>query len=122
MRILADTNVLLWWLAADARLRPYETALRDPHNEVYFSSISVAEISIKSTLGKLTVPTNYVEQLQKDQFDELSFTATHAAALADLPWHHRDPFDRMLLAQALVENLTIATADRGFTPYGVHLI
>ena len=122
MKALLDTNVLLWWLNDDARLRPFAATIADPTNEVLFSSVSTVEIAIKVSLGKLTVPRAYVDSLLRDDIRELEFTARHGQAVEPLPWYHRDPFDRMIIAQALTEGLPVLTADRVFHRYGVQVI
>jgi PIN domain nuclease of toxin-antitoxin system len=122
MRLLLDTNVLLWVLSGGSRLAPYRAAVADPANTVFFSAVSVAEVSLKSSLGKLEVEDGYVEALAASGYLELPFTAAHGEALASLEWRHRDPFDRMLIAQAIADNLTVATADRAFAAYPVKLL
>jgi len=122
VRILLDTNVVLWWLADAPQLKPFRAAITDPSNDVFYSAVSVAEISLKASLGKLSVPAGYTDQLDKQNIAQLPLTASHAHAIAGLPWHHRDPFDRMIIAQALTEGLTVATSDRAFGRYGVALV
>ncbi|MDR2566464.1 MAG: type II toxin-antitoxin system VapC family toxin [Bifidobacteriaceae bacterium] len=122
MRLLLDTNVLLWSLEDHPRLAPFRDAVTDGANVVFFSAMSVAEISLKSSLGKLQVEPGYADALAAAGYRELHLTARHAEAAADLPWHHRDPFDRLLIAQALVEGLTVATADRVFEQYEVRVL
>ncbi|MDR1152248.1 MAG: type II toxin-antitoxin system VapC family toxin [Bifidobacteriaceae bacterium] len=122
MKLLLDTNVLLWTLQGSPRLEPYRAAVTDPAHTVYFSAISVAEISLKSSLGKLDVQPGYVDALTAAGYVELPFTTAHAQTLATLPWHHRDPFDRLIIAQAICDNLTVATADHTFTHYRVPLL
>ncbi|QOR69490.1 type II toxin-antitoxin system VapC family toxin [Ruania alkalisoli] len=121
-RILADTHVLLWWLADDPSLRPHHRdLLADPDVAVWFSAVSITEIAIKQSLGTLSAPEGAAETLIEEGFSALPLAPEHAAALATLPWHHRDPFDRMLIAQAQVESMTIATVDRRFAGYEVLL-
>jgi PIN domain nuclease of toxin-antitoxin system len=117
MRFLADTCVMLWWLSGSRDLAPFQEAICDPDNEIFYSAVSVAEVSIKTSLGRLIVPNGYVAALEADGFSALPFTPTHGRHLAMLPWHHRDPFDRMLIAQAQVEGLRILTADKVFRDY-----
>ena len=122
MRLLLDTHVLLWWLADDRRLGADHRALiADASNTVLVSAMTVAEIAIKASLGKLDAPDDLLPTLQAGGFDELSFDSRHAEVLRTLPWHHRDPFDRMLIAQAISEQLTVLTADPHFAAYGVDL-
>lgn len=123
MRLLLDTHVLLWWAADDARLsRSWRQLIGDPEHDIFVSAISVAEISIKASLGKLTAPDELLPDLEDSGFLSLPLEAEHAARLRDLPWHHRDPFDRMLIGQAQVEQLTVATVDPQFAAYEVALL
>ncbi|MDR1808032.1 MAG: type II toxin-antitoxin system VapC family toxin [Propionibacteriaceae bacterium] len=122
MRLLLDTNVLLFSLSDDPRLAPFRDALEDPANDVFFSAVSGVEISIKASLGKLAVPADYLAAVTDQGFAELPFTAAHAGLVRDLPWHHRDPFDRMIIAQALAEGLPVATTDGAFAAYGVTML
>lgn len=123
MRILADTHVLLWWLGDDARLTTvHRGALADGGNRVWFSAVSIAEIAIKSSLGKLRAPDGAARALTDGGFRELPLTAEHAEMLRVLPWHHRDPFDRLLIAQVVAEGLALATVDSRFTAYDVDVL
>lgn len=123
MRILADTHVLLWWLADDPRLPGrHREALADGGTEVRFSAVSIAEMTIKASLGKLEAPHDVAEVLERGGFLELPFTARHATLLGALPWHHRDPFDRMLVAQAVAEGLTVASVDAQVAQYDVAVL
>jgi PIN domain nuclease of toxin-antitoxin system len=122
MRLLLDTHVLLWTLEGHARLAPFRAAVTDPGNAVFFSAVSVAEIAIKSSLGKLEVAPGYVEALVGAGYRELALTAEHAQGLAGSAWRHRDPFDRMLIAQAMAEGLTVATVDPEFAAHGVQVL
>ena len=122
MRLLLDTHVLLWWLADDPRLDVDHRALiTDASNSVFISAMTIAEIAIKTSLGKLDAPTDLLPTLETGGFDELPFESRHADLLRTLPWHHRDPFDRMLIVQAVVEQLTVLTSDPRFAAYGVEL-
>ena len=123
MRILADTHVLLWWLADDPRLPVrHREALADTSTEAHFSAVSIAEVAIKSSLRKLEAPPEVADALEHGGFLELPFTSRHAALLRSLPWHHRDPFDRMLVAQAMADGLTIATVDERVALYDVRVV
>ena len=103
MRVLLDTNALLWWLYDLPQLGPRARAtLADPANERFVSAVSIWEIRLKSSLGKLTVAPNFFEALLREPFAILDVTARHANLIGDLPFHHRDPFDRLLIAQAMV--------------------
>lgn len=123
MRVLLDTHVLLWWLADDPRLAAgIRAAIADGGNTIYVSSVSIAEIAIKTSLQKLRAPDGLLRSLLAEGFDELPLLSVHAERLADLPWHHRDPFDRMLVAQAAVEQLLLATQDKKLERYGVEVL
>ncbi|HUZ88263.1 MAG TPA: type II toxin-antitoxin system VapC family toxin [Candidatus Acidoferrales bacterium] len=120
MRLLLDTHVLLWWLADDPGLSGNARALiASAESEVLVSAASAWEISIKRALGKLDAPDDLEAQLVQHNFSPLAISVGHALAAGALPRHHEDPFDRMLVAQAQLEGLTIATRDPGFEPYGV---
>ncbi|MGX5695552.1 type II toxin-antitoxin system VapC family toxin [Agromyces soli] len=118
MRALLDTHVLLWWLADDPKLAAHHRELiADADNEMLVSSITVAEVSIKASLGKLDAPTGLDTELERLGFTPLALTPAHAEALRALPWHHRDPFDRMLVAQAMVEGVPLLSADARLRAY-----
>ena len=119
MRLLLDTHVLIWWLA-DKNLPARATALiRDPGNHIYASAASVWEVAIKASLGKIRIdPDEFVAALREGGFQELAVTSRHATRVSQLPKHHRDPFDRLLVAQAALEGLTLWTADKAMKPYG----
>ncbi len=127
MKLLLDTQVWLWSLAEPERLNDQaQTLLADLQNQLYLSSASVWEISIKAALGKLLLPespTTYVTSRMKSQgILALNITYSHALEVFLLPTHHRDPFDRMLIAQSLVEKLPILTADPLFKVYDVEIV
>ncbi len=120
MKLLLDTHILLWWLAADRRLpvRGRE-AIAAADNLVFISAVSGWEIAIKKAIGKLNAPDNLAGMLAENQFLELPLRLAHAEQLARLPDIHQDPFDRMLVAQAMQENLTLVTHDPQLTRYPV---
>lgn len=124
MRLLLDTHVLLWWLSDDPALPPPAGELiADRRNAIFVSPMSLWEIAIKSQLGKLRADVDEVRAAAlRSGFQPLPFTLDHAAAVARLPPHHRDPFDRGLLAQALVEPLRVLTHDETFAGYGEHVV
>lgn len=120
MRCLLETHVLLWWLADDPKLaEAHRSRITDGANEIYVSSITVAEISIKASLGKLDAPAGVPEAIRQSGMRSLPFTASHAEELRKLPWLHRDPFDRMLIAQARIEDLELLTIDDQVRRYDV---
>ena len=117
MRALLDTHTLIWW---DAGALPAKTArvIRDA-DEVFVSAASAWEVTIKASLGKLKAAAPISAVARGYGFQELPISFAHAERVAALPMLHRDPFDRMLIAQAFVEGLTIITRDPAFAPYGV---
>ena len=120
MNLLLDTHVLLWWLADDPGLSEKQrSAIADPANVVYVSAASAWEIAIKKALGKLIAPNDLRAALVASELEQLPVTVAHAEAVGGLPPHHRDPFDRMLIAQAGVEDLTVVTGDPVFAQYEV---
>lgn len=120
MRVLLDTHVLLWCLGGDRRLdRKTAALLRSPATDVFFSAASVWELAIKASLGKFRGDLEEVLRvLETEGFGELPVTARHAAEVSTLPLHHRDPFDRLLVAQGRVEGLRLYTDDTALERYG----
>jgi PIN domain nuclease of toxin-antitoxin system len=119
-RFLVDTHALLWWLADDPALSsPARDALADPGNEPLVSTVSVWEIAIKRSLGKLTAPDDLPDRIAEEGFAWLPVSASHAWQVRALPAYHRDPFDRLLIAQAFTESVPIITADARFADYDV---
>jgi PIN domain nuclease of toxin-antitoxin system len=119
MRLLLDTHVLIWWLGNAAELtRRLRSAIADPVNDILVSSVSAFEITTKFRLGKLPsaalLATDVPGHVERAGFQELPLTARHAARAGLLPHPHRDPFDRLLAAQALVEGLPLASVDKVF--------
>lgn len=122
MRLLLDTHVVLWWLAGQ-RLRPKALeAIAAADSDIWVSAASVWEMTIKSGLGKLAMPDDLSEQLARQGFEALPVSVQHALAVGSLPPHHADPFDRMLVAQAKVEDLTVVTRDPNIRRYPVMTI
>jgi len=123
VRILLDTHILLWWLADDQRLPPQAAAaIEDSENEVVVSAASAWEISIKQAAGRIVAPEDLLDALTVSEFATLAVTAAHAMAAGRLPPRHTDPFDRMLIAQAKIEGLTLVSVDRRFSDYDVELL
>ncbi|RLB56501.1 MAG: PIN domain nuclease [Deltaproteobacteria bacterium] len=123
MNLLLDTHAALWWLSDDPTLSASARAMiADPENTVFLSAVVVWEIRIKQGIGKLDLPDDFGEVLDSQRFPELPVTVDHAHAIADLPSIHRDPFDRMLVAQAIVERMTIVTRDKSIAAYDVNVI
>ena len=122
MRLLLDTHVLLWWLADREISAGGRRVIADPTNDVAVSAASAWEISIMKALGKLVAPDDLEEQIQSGGFTPLPIRLDHAIAAGALPRHHDDPFDRMLIAQAKVEQLTLVSRDDHFRDYDVVLL
>ena len=127
MTLLLDTHTLLWFFTNDSSLSTRARgAIEDSGNVARVSAVSLWEVAIKCALGKLKLPAPcadvFPHQLETNGFDLLPITPAHCAALLTLPFHHRDPFDRLLLAQAMAEGLTLVTDDGQFGPYGVPLL
>jgi PIN domain nuclease of toxin-antitoxin system len=121
-RFLADTHILLWALADDARLPERHRAILLSDAEIFVSAASIWEIAIKKSLGKLKVPDGLTLSLKQAGFRALDVTIAHADAVTRLPFHHSDPFDRLLIAQGRLEGLTIITVDEKFTLYDIETV
>jgi PIN domain nuclease of toxin-antitoxin system len=121
VRLLLDTHVLLWWDEGE-RLDPQARHAIEAATEVFVSAVSAWEIAIKTALGRLDPVRTVAEAIEECGFQELPVTVRHAAAVAGLPFHHRDPFDRLLVAQAKVEQLTVVTRDPTFRRYRVRTL
>jgi PIN domain nuclease of toxin-antitoxin system len=124
MRILLDTHAWLWFVLGDAALSPAARSLiEDPNNEKLVSPASYWEIAIKISMGKYVLPQPYLQfidhAIQGQSFVVLPIQATHTALVCSLPFHHRDPFDRLLVAQALAEGIPLVSCDVGMEAYGV---
>lgn len=123
MKVLLDTHMLLWWLSDDRRLpTPVADVVADGSVDVAVSAATVWEIGIKRALGKLRAPADLLEQIREQQFTPWPITLEDGAAAAELPRHHEDPFDRVIIAQARLRSATLASVDRRFGAYGVPLL
>jgi len=127
VRVLLDTQAFLWWVAADPRLpRKSRDVIRAPANDCLLSMASVWEMAIKSAIGKLRldrpVRPFVRHHVSVNEFELLDIGLAHLGKLGDLPFHHRDPFDRLIAAQALVEDLALVSSDRTFARYGLRRI
>ncbi len=121
-RLLLDTHALLWWLADDASLSAAaREAIAAPVNEALVSAASAWEIAIKRARGKLRVPATLLETVSAEGFNWLAIEPQHAWAAGELPDHHRDPFDRLLVAQALAEEAVLISNDPQLAAYGVEI-
>lgn len=122
MRLLLDTHALLCWLADKGLSRQAKDVIADPANLVMVSAASAWEVSIKKALGKLRAPDDLERQVEDARFTPLPISIAHGLAAGQLPRHHDDPFDRVLIAQAFAEGLTVVTHDKRFRDYGVPTI
>ncbi len=124
MKLLLDTHAFLWWLGNDRKLSTAaHEAIRNPRTLVHVSAASIWEIAVQAKLGRLEVRDgDLVAEIEANGFAELPITARHAQNAGALPRHHDDPFDRMLIAQAQIEDLVVVTHDRRFRRYGVRLL
>jgi len=117
---LLDTHILLWWLSNDKKLtKRLRDCISSPQNNIFVSSVSVWEIVIKKSLNKLKVPDNLKETLDASDFNVLSMTTEHALCVEHLPLIHHDPFDRLLIAQCIVEDLVLITSDKVIPQYKI---
>lgn len=122
-QLLLDTHVALWAFASPKLLKPeIRAAIADPRNTVVVSAISVWEVEIKRALGKLDAPDGFAALCIERGFDALDITFRHAEVASALPPHHSDPFDRMLIAQAIAEDLELVTKDRAMSAYDVRVV
>ena len=118
MRLLIDTQIFIWAVLDSENLNVQARRIITDAAEVFVSSASIWEIAIKTKLGKLTGdPNEFAEAISQSGFQEIAITARHAAAVYDLPSYHRDPFDRLLIAQAICEPLKMLTADKMLARY-----
>lgn len=124
MRLLLDTHALLWWLNDDVKLGNHARGLiGDPENDVLVSAVSLWEITVKLRIGKLDADLDEILAILPDQgFDRLDITDAHLVALAALPLHHRDPFDHLLMAQAVAEGAHFVSQDQHVALYGVPFV
>ena len=123
MNLLLDTHILLWWLD-DHALLPVNAreAIADPDNVIILSAAVILEIRIKQGIGKLEIAPNFYNVIKEQGFEMLAITSDHAYAVGDLPKLHRDPFDRILIAQAMLEGFTLVTHDAIFNKYPIPVL
>jgi PIN domain nuclease of toxin-antitoxin system len=123
VKILLDTHILLWALGAPEQLTDDQVrSIESRRNTILVSPVSIAEIMIKVSIGKLEFPFDPAETIEDAGFEELPFDIRSAAYLGRLPFHHRDPFDRMLIAQSLRHDVPVMSIDRLFAEYECRLI
>lgn len=122
MRLLLDTHVVLWWLGDFPELSEEIKDLLDTEPDAYMSAVSPWETAVKQSLGKLQGPEDLPERMRDSQFASLPVTAEHGVRAGRLPNHHRDPFDRLLIAQAQAEGMTLMTRDKWIPQYDVQVL
>ena len=122
MRLLLDTHIVLWELEGSRTVQQAAREAIEHAAELLFSVVSFAEIGVKASIGKLSVPHDIHDHVIQSGLRVLGLAPDHGLAVADLPLHHRDPFDRLLIAQARAEHLTIVSADQRFAAYDVALV
>lgn len=123
MILILDANALLWWIADDPRLAgPARRSLADPANDVLVSAASIWELEVKRVAGRVDAPADILDALDAAQIDALPVSAADAVQAARLPGHHRDPFDRIVIAQALRLEAVVVTRDRAFAAYDVRVL
>jgi PIN domain nuclease of toxin-antitoxin system len=123
MRLLLDSHVIVWWSLYPGRLRAStRDAIASADNEVFLSAASMWELNLKIARQKLALPADFAARLIADGFEELDITVDHAMRTASLPALHGDPFDRLLIAQALAEGLMLVTSDREISRYDVPVL
>ena len=122
MKLLLDTHVVLWWLDDSAELSDEIKDLLDTQPSVFVSAVSPWEIAVKQSTGRLPGPADLAERVRDSQFSSLPITAGHGVHAGRLPQHHKDPFDRMLVAQAQIEGMTLVTRDSWIPKYDVRVM
>lgn len=124
MRILLDTHILLWWLKDDRKL--YDAAvniIEDAANDIFMSTVNAWEIAIKKSLRRIQIDMDeFLESIKNSGLGVLNITVNHACQISNLPDHHKDPFDRMLIAQSIVEPMRLLTHDDTLIQYGKHVL
>ncbi len=123
MRYLIDTQILIWSLGLSDKIpKNISKILKDENNEIFISTVSIWEMSIKKSIGKLTLPfelKHIVKVINNLNIRILDISSEHLIKIADLPFHHKDPFDRLIISQAIIENLSVISSDRNFDFYEI---
>jgi PIN domain nuclease of toxin-antitoxin system len=123
MRLLLDTHTFLWWVEDSPRLpKRFRAAIAEPTNDVFVSAVTVWEIAIKGRSGRIVFSGRIAEEIRRQGFQPLSIALGHAEAVEDLPVFHRDPFDRMLVAQAMAEEMILLTVDAQIVKYAPNVL
>lgn len=122
-RFIIDTHIFVWWMEKDNRLRKnIENIIADPQNFIFLSTVCVWELVTKKKIGRLRLPKDWKETVNSGRFEILPINLEHVLALETLPLYHKDPFDRMLIAQAQVENCRLITVDPKIKKYKVRTL
>lgn len=122
-RILLDTHAIIWWLAEPELLSKKQfDIISEPSSQVFISAASIWEIRIKESIGKIEVPQNFLDLIKDEGFQFLAINESHADYVSSLPLIHKDPFDRIIIAQAKLEKLSLVTSDKSFEGYEVEII
>jgi len=123
VKIIIDTHIFLWAISEPEKLnKEYKQALETLSNTIYVSSVSITELMIKSSVGKIEIAFNPIEIAQESGFELLDFSSEDALLLKDMPFHHKDPFDRMLISQAINRKFRLMSDDSKFQEYDCKLI
>jgi PIN domain nuclease of toxin-antitoxin system len=122
VRLLLDTHVVLWQLSGERELSASARDAIAAADDLLFSVVSFAEVGIRASVGKLDVPDDLKARIAVSGVRTLGLSSAHGLAVSELPVHHRDPFDRLIIAQAMIEGLTVVTADARFRAYGIQLL
>ncbi len=123
MQIILDTHIFLWSVSHPDKIdKRKRKKIQSLSNTIYISAITITELMIKASIGKLEISFNPIEIAEKSGFEMLNYTAEDALRLKELPYHHRDPFDRMIIAQSISNNYPIITDDMKYKKYGCKLI
>lgn len=122
MRLLLDTHIVLWQFSGERALPASTRATIERADDLLFSVVSFAEIGVKAAIGKLEVPDDLAEHIRASGLRVLGLSPAHGLGVAKLPAHHRDPFDRLLIAQAITDGLAVVTADARFSDYPITVI
>ena len=123
MNLLLDTHIVLWWLSDSGKLsKKSRSIISDTNNFIFVSVATGWEIAIKKSIGKLAAPDDFSKALQVNSFQPIIINLEHAELAGSLPHHHEDPFDRMIIAQSKIENLTVLTHDKNFKLYNIEVI
>jgi PIN domain nuclease of toxin-antitoxin system len=126
MSYLIDTQILIWLFISPQKLPPkILKILKNIENDIFVSNVSIWEIAIKSSIGKLNLPfelKNIIQEISEMSINILEITSEHLIKVADLPFHHKDPFDRLIISQTIIENMPIISSDSNFKDYNIQLI